>query len=153
MVSTSLVWSILIFAVAAFIAIAFYAGGKEDERKGNKPPIIPICVLFAVLFVAIFLLLHFCANYDAIEQEMLRRLNLPIVSRQQLYGYKIVGIRASRGSASKNYFITIEDSLKPLIGDKQILFEDLEISEELFRLLEAEGRFRLLKAEQRFFSE
>lgn len=144
MIGITLIWSLLISAVAAVLVFLFYYVGKEDGEKRNKTPTVFMCLSFLGFFIVVFFMLCLGVNRDASRKEVLRRLNQPIVSYQQLYGYKIVGkkLRQNKSetledsSSSTTYLISVEDLLDPLPGNKHILLKNVEVSEEFFQGVE-----------------
>ena len=67
------------------------------------------------------------------EQEMIRRLDQPVIDRGQLYGYKVFKIHSPSENSSDSpvYYIDIKDMLSPLIGSEHIVLENIEVSKEL----------------------
>ncbi|KPJ55351.1 hypothetical protein AMJ47_00565 [Parcubacteria bacterium DG_72] len=136
MFDSSLIWFLGLAVFAGAIAIAFYYGGRDDQKNNKKVPLISICIAVIIIFGLSSIFVHYVTIGTIFEKEMLRRLNPPVVSSQQLYGYKIVNMSTSKDESSKTYLISIKDLLKPPILSEPISLEDVEVSEEFFKELE-----------------
>ena len=137
MTITNLICCLVVTLVSSGLAVACYYGGRSDQKEDKKAPIICMCIVSLVVFA----LISFGASYfiagGTFGEDMIRRLNAPIVSSQQLYGYEIVGKKTQKGESSQTYFIDIKDLLElPYELRTPVLLRDIEISEEFFQELE-----------------
>ena len=136
MTITSSICSLFITLVASGLVIACYYAGREDQKEGNRTPLIVMCVLFLIIFGLISLGASYLIIGSAFGECMLHRLNTPIVSSQQLYGYEILGKKTQKDESSQTYFIDIKDLLERPYEIAPVSLENIEVSEEFFQELE-----------------
>jgi len=125
-----------------YLCHCFYWGGKDEGKTGNKTPMPFICLLLLTLLTMISSI-SFAMGRKVSKQEMRRRLNQPIVSKEQLYGYKIVDKKFSENESLEDSLSSLVCliSIEDLLGDKHILLEDVEASEKFFLKLKVGDRF------------
>lgn len=133
MTITSLICCLAITLVASGFAIACYYGGRDDQKKDERAHPIAMCVVFLFIFG----LISFGASYliigSVFKKDMLRRLNTPIVSSQQLYGYEIVGKKTQKDESSQTCFIDVKDLLERPYEIVPVLLKNIEVSEEFYK--------------------
>ena len=137
MISTSLVWPLCFAVIAGAIAILFYYGGRKDQREDDKPPLLTMCLFVVFLFGIISIVMHYFIVKETCRREMFRRLNPPIFSSKQLYGYEVIAKKFSQKDSSDSPACLI--NIKDLLG--YILLEDVKASEEFFKELKVGDRF------------
>lgn len=136
MTITSLICCVVTTLVASGLTIACYYAGKKDQKDNEEAHPIAMCVVFLFIFG----LISFGASYlmigSVFGKDMLRRLNMPIVSSQQLYGYEIVSKKTQKGGSSQTCFIDLKDLLKQPHRTAYTLLKNIWVSEEFFEELE-----------------
>jgi hypothetical protein len=121
-----LTWIIFLFLTSI---IAFWATGYFIAKK-EGPLVLVSLVISAVSFLgAVSVEKAFCDR-----KEMQRRLNQPVSSVGQLYGYKVLDKRytaeklSSKALVKTNYFVDLEDLIPPQRG----ILRNVELTEKVY---------------------
>lgn len=107
---------------------------KKEKEEGKKSTLSNFLILFGSGFLIIGLLQFYKSSC---QLEMRRRLNEPISSKEQLYGYEILNKRHTIEKTSfdnpevKKFFIDIKD-IMPVIYYKRGSLKDIEITEHFY---------------------
>ncbi|MDP2910607.1 MAG: hypothetical protein Q8N58_02375 [bacterium] len=123
------------WALITLITLFFLSGVAGLVITGfliaKKNPIMIFSLFFSTISLVGFLSLY--KDYLCIE-EMQRRLNAPICSLGQLYGYKVLDKRyfAEKPSFEKlartDYFVDLED----LLPDGGTILRNIKVSEKIY---------------------
>lgn len=142
-----IVTEMIFFVMAIYCYFKGIAEGRKrkEEEKQGKPKIIGkniavICLVSIIAFI-IFLIIGIRLGMIYGKDTLRRRLNEPIVSTVQLYGYKVVNKRCYRKegpdkSPRNSFFVDIQDLL-PAPFDQGLFLENIETSEKIFQGLKA----------------
>jgi uncharacterized protein YneF (UPF0154 family) len=111
-------------SIIAFIATGYFIAKKHD----------PLIAVSLIISVATFLCAAAFEKAFCYRKEMQRRLNQPVSSVVQLYGYKILDKRytaekpSSEALVKTNYFVDLEDLIPPQRG----ILKNVELLEKVY---------------------
>lgn len=124
-----IVLAILLIVIGAFCMGVF--GLKKGKGETNETKSCLSCLIGGIVCLIAGMLFFY---FNSCRLEMYRRLDAPIVSEAQLYGYQIIGKRHDEEKSSDDepkksrYLIDIKDILPHSLGT----FMNVEVSEEIY---------------------
>ena len=114
----------MILGILFFLLTCICISLNGSQRSKSKTESANKWLLAGIICFTIGL---FFFHYGSCRLTMRRRLNEPVFSEEQLYGYKILNFSSSYdASKGMQYFIDIEDTISPY----GIILKDVEVSEK-----------------------